>query len=139
MPKFSLVLIGLIACIALPGATSAMTMKDCGAAYQAARKAGTLGGASWTEFRKAQCLAETAETKPAPAAKGASPVETKDVAFPAAVDPKHAAESPGKARRLTCLAQYRANKPKGGNGSLKWQQKGGGYYSECNRRLKAAS
>jgi hypothetical protein len=37
---------------------------------------------------------------------------------------------------LTCLDQYRVNKTNGGNGGLKWIQKGGGYYSECNKRLK---
>ena len=33
----------------------------------------------------------------------------------------------------TCLDQYNANKA---NGGLNWIQKGGGYYSECNKRLK---
>ncbi len=36
----------------------------------------------------------------------------------------------------TCLAQYKANKAGNGNGGLKWIEKGGGYYSECNKRLK---
>ena len=36
----------------------------------------------------------------------------------------------------TCLDQYRANKASGGNGDLKWIEKGGGYYSQCNKRLK---
>jgi hypothetical protein len=35
----------------------------------------------------------------------------------------------------TCLDQYRANKAANTNAGLKWIQKGGGYYSECNRRL----
>jgi hypothetical protein len=35
----------------------------------------------------------------------------------------------------TCLDQYRADKASGGNGGLKWIEKGGGYYSECNKRL----
>jgi hypothetical protein len=39
---------------------------------------------------------------------------------------------------LTCLDQYHANKAGTGNGGLKWIQKGGGYYSECNKRLKGA-
>ena len=29
------------------------------------------------------------------------------------------------------------NKASNGNGGLKWIQKGGGYYSECNKRLKS--
>ena len=36
----------------------------------------------------------------------------------------------------TCLDQYNANKGTNGNGGLNWIQKGGGYYSECNKRLK---
>jgi hypothetical protein len=36
----------------------------------------------------------------------------------------------------TCLDQYRANKARGGNGDLKWIEKGGGYYSQCNKHLK---
>ena len=36
----------------------------------------------------------------------------------------------------TCLDQYKANKAGNGNGSLHWIQKGGGYYSECSKKLK---
>ena len=36
----------------------------------------------------------------------------------------------------TCLDQYNANKVASANGGLKWIEKGGGYYSECNKRLK---
>ena len=39
----------------------------------------------------------------------------------------------------TCLDQYHANKTSNGNGGLKWIQKGGGYYSECNKRLKGTA
>jgi len=35
----------------------------------------------------------------------------------------------------TCLDQYNANKADNGNGNLKWIEKGGGYYSQCNKRL----
>jgi len=45
-------------------------------------------------------------------------------------------ESAGKARMHTCLDQYKANKAADANGGLKWVQKGGGYYSECNKQLK---
>lgn len=55
--------------------------------------------------------------------------------FPSAVSPKYANETAGKARMHTCLDQYKANKIGVGNGALKWVQKGGGYYSECNKRL----
>jgi hypothetical protein len=56
--------------------------------------------------------------------------------FPQAVSPKYANESAGKARMHTCLDQYRANKADNGNAGLRWIAKGGGYYSECNERLK---
>lgn len=38
----------------------------------------------------------------------------------------------------TCLDQYKANQAAGrnGNGGLKWIEKGGGYYSQCNAQLK---
>lgn len=36
----------------------------------------------------------------------------------------------------TCLEQYYANKQNNTLGGLKWIQKGGGYYSLCNSRLK---
>jgi hypothetical protein len=42
----------------------------------------------------------------------------------------------GKARMHTCLDQYKANKATNANGGLKWIEKGGGYYSECNKQLK---
>jgi hypothetical protein len=56
--------------------------------------------------------------------------------FPSAVSPKYTNQSAGQARMHTCLDQYNANKATGGNGGLKWSEKGGGYYSECTSRLK---
>ncbi|AWN41720.1 hypothetical protein [Methylobacterium durans] len=78
----------------------------------------------------------TAAAKPAPAP--APPAATGQAVSPRAVDPKYASEPAGKARQHTCLDQYNANKTAGGsgNGGLNWIQKGGGYYSECNKRLK---
>ncbi|WP_409567444.1 hypothetical protein [Methylobacterium sp. J-092] len=40
----------------------------------------------------------------------------------------------------TCLDQYNANKAAAGganNGGMKWIEKGGGYYSVCNKGLKS--
>ena len=53
-----------------------------------------------------------------------------------AIAPAYANEKPGKARMKTCDDQYKANKATNANGGLKWIQKGGGYWSECNKRLK---
>jgi hypothetical protein len=39
----------------------------------------------------------------------------------------------------TCLDGYYANKEANTLKGLKWIQKGGGYYSVCNSRLKGTS
>ena len=89
---------------------------------------------------------KAAEAKPkkevketAPAAPAPAPAATGNAVFPSALDPKYAKESAGKARMHTCVDQYNANKTGNGNGGLKWIEKGGGYYSECNKRLKGAA
>ena len=129
----------------------ALTTQECSAKYQAAKAAGTLNGQKWNDFRKAQCGADAAaapaaapaapkevEAKPkkeaAPAAAPAAPAGP--AVFPTAVDPKYAKETAGKARMHTCVDQYNANKATNANGGMKWIQKGGGYYSECNKKLK---
>ena len=137
----------------------ALTRQECSAKYQAAKSAGTLNGQKWNDFRKAQCGADATpaaapaapppaaaapapaapkEAKQAPAAAPAPAAPSGPAVFPNAVDPKYAKESEGKQRMHTCVDQYNANKTTGGNGGLKWIQKGGGYYSECNKRLKGA-
>ncbi len=63
-------------------------------------------------------------------------VAPRGVVFPKGVDAKYASESAGKARMHTCLDQYYVNKKGNALGGLKWIQKGGGYYSLCNARLK---
>jgi hypothetical protein len=126
----------------------ALTVKECSAKYQAAKTAGTLSGQSWNEFRKTQCGA-TAAAAPAPATPSAPPAAAPatprtptaapaagNAVFPTAVSPKYSNESAGKARMHTCLDQYKANQATNANGGLKWTQKGGGYYSECNKHLK---
>jgi hypothetical protein len=77
--------------------------------------------------------APTARAKPRPST---APVAVGNAVFPSAVSAKYSSESAGKARFHTCLDQYRVNKANGGNGGLKWIEKGDGYYSECNKRLK---
>lgn len=151
---------GLLSMAAAPA--DALTMQECSAKYEAAKKAGTLGEQKWNDFRKAQCgsgataaSAAKSETqsdtkadapKTTEAAKAtipAKPDTTKQAAttsapavFPKAVDPKYAKETASKGRMKTCVDQYNANKATNANGGLKWIQKGGGYYSECNKALK---
>ena len=130
----------------------ALTMSECSAKYKAAQTAGTLNGQKWNDFRKAECAADTAatpaaastpkaaEAKPSAEAKPtAAPAPSGPAIFPTAVDAKYAKETAGKGRMQTCVDQYNANKTTGGNGGLKWIEKGGGYYSECNKKLKPAA
>src|SRR5262249_60855149 len=72
-----------------------------------------------------------------PAAATAAPKAAGAPVFPNAVSPKYSKESAGKARMHTCLDQYKANQATNANGGLKWIEKGGGYYSECNKQLKS--
>jgi hypothetical protein len=138
------------AALAAVSPAQALTTQECSAKYQAAKSAGTLGGQKWNDFRKAQCGADAtatpaaaapaAEAKPAAAPKtAAAPAAAGSAVFPTAVDPKYSKETAGKGRMHTCVDQYNANKANNGNGGMKWIQKGGGYYSECNKRLKGAA
>ena len=119
----------------------ALTTKECSAKYKAAKTAGTLSGETWNEFRKKECAGEgSAPDQKAATAKAAPPTAAaapSGAVFPNSVDPKYAKKSAGKARFYTCLDQYKANKASNSNGGLKWIQKGGGYYSQCNTALKS--
>ena len=137
----------------------ALTQQECSAKYQAAKTAGTLNGQKWNDFRKAECSAEAtpaaapaaaapaapaepkaAEAKPKKekaAAPAAAPVAVGNAVFPSAVDPKFASEKPHLARMHTCSAQWQANKAANTTGGMHWNPKGGGgFYPECNKRLK---
>ena len=131
----------ILAALALQGTSAqALTMAECSAKYKAAKTAGTLGSMKWNDFRKAQCGADAAAAPaPTPAAAPApapAPAATGNVVFPSGISSKYSSDSAGKARMLTCRDQYEANKASNGNGGLRWIQKGGGYYSECNKHLK---
>jgi hypothetical protein len=161
MRRFALLVGGMAVAYgaAFGAATSAqaLTMKECSAKYKEAQQAGTLGGMKWNEFRKAQCGANaaaapaaapaTAPAAPAPSraatrpaapagTTATAPAQTGNAVFPNAISPKYSSETAGKARMHTCLDQYNANKATNSNGGMNWIQKGGGYYSACNRHLK---
>lgn len=128
----------------------AVTLKECSALYQAAKKNGTLNGQDWRAFRASQCPAGPMDSPPdaavgqadavsepasqpasqAVAAGGALP------AFPTAIDPRYASEKPARARLHTCADAYHAAKKAGTLNGLRWIQKGGGFYSLCNKGLK---
>ena len=133
-------------------------LKTCNDEWNAMKANNTVGDKKYADFRK-ECLARSAAapsaqqpaapgataaapspTKPAPRGAappaGAAPSAGGEPVFPTAVSPKYSQESAGRARMHTCLDQYHENKATNGNGGLNWIQKGGGYYSECNKRLK---
>lgn len=141
-------LLGCATALSAPTA-HALTVKECHAKFKEAKAENTLNGQTFKAFKAANCdAATTAETTPTAANKPAEPaqeaakpaapaaVSASGATFPSAVDPQYSKLSAGKARMKTCLDQYHANKNSNANGSLKWIQKGGGYYSECNKRLK---
>ncbi len=149
------VVASVLAAFTYASPVTALTQKECSEKYQAAKTAGTLGAKSWNEFRKTECAANAPTTATEPATKPSATTEpkkttepTKEAApakpaatpstavFPTAVSPKYSSESAGRARMHTCRDQYNANKATNANGGLKWIEKGGGYYSECNKRLK---
>jgi hypothetical protein len=142
---FCIVMLAGVAALGGVPPAQALTMKECSAKYKAAQQAGTLQGMKWNDFRKAECGSNASETPAAAGVSGSStpiatsreaPSATGNAVFPTAVSPKYSSESPGKARMHTCLDQYHADKSNNTLGGLKWIEKGGGYYSECNKRLK---
>ncbi|RWF45066.1 MAG: hypothetical protein EOS46_22625 [Mesorhizobium sp.] len=130
---------------------SALTMKECGENYRTAKEGGTLNGMHWAAFRKEKCAtsaaesvsADTVETTPQPkketSAAVAPTVAPVGVTFPTTLAAEFKTEKPAKARMKTCLQGYHGNKEAGTLNGLRWIQKGGGYYSLCNARLKAES
>ena len=126
---------------------NALTRRECAAKYIAAQQAGTAKGVKLSDFRKAECGPDATAATPAapksetktentPTTSAPASAATGSAVFPTAIAPKYSSESAGKARMHTCLDQYNANKASNGNGGLNWIQKGGGYFRECNKRLK---
>jgi hypothetical protein len=116
---------------------------ECGsdatpAAAEKSDKAAKSGKSDASE--KAAKTDKDKSDKNAKSAKGSDEAKKGDASkavFPSAIASKYSKETPGKGRMHTCLDQYNANKEKNANGGLNWIQKGGGYYSECNKRLKS--
>ncbi|RWC29252.1 MAG: hypothetical protein EOS27_16500 [Mesorhizobium sp.] len=131
---------------AAPADGKGLSMAECSTKYQAAKTANTLKGMKWNDFRKTECGAGASDDDTVPAADEASYTKEpakpttaapKGVTFPSAISPKYASETPGKGRMHTCLDQYYALKDANALGGLKWIQKGGGFYSLCNAKLKS--
>ena len=108
---------------------------------------GSLGGKSWNEFRKADCTTDTHDEPdeldiaadagdPVEPAAVSSAIAPKGVKMPRAVSAKYTDLSAGKQRMKTCVDAYHSNKDAGTLNGLRWIQKGGGFYSICNSKLK---
>src|SRR3954464_13000958 len=107
---------------------NALTMAECSTKYNAAKDAGTLAGATWNQFRKAQCgtdAAATTDTKAATTkaaetkAAETKPAETK----PAKTTKAAAAATDSTAKGLTakeCSTKYQAAKAAGTLNGMKW-------------------
>ena len=162
--RSALLLAGALALIGLGTAARAedSPMKQCADKWQAAKTAGATGGLTYLQFSskcradlKAAPAAAAAPAAPAvpaaaapakPAAPSvaapakpaipAAPAAAGSAVLPGAINPSYSNLKPGDARRKTCSEQYEANKATGGNAGLKWTQRGGGYYSLCNAKLK---
>jgi hypothetical protein len=130
-------------------------LKTCNDEWNAMKANNTVGDKKYADFRK-ECLARTAAAPgeaptAAPAApatpkaaapraaapkSAAAPAAAGEAVFPSEVSSKYSTLPAGKARMQTCLDQYKANKDSNANGGLKWIEKGGGYWSECSKKLK---
>jgi hypothetical protein len=126
---------------AAPASAQQNRMKACNDEWNKMKADSTVGDKKYADFRK-ECLARTEAPAGTPTTTAtttpAKPSTTKSggAVFPSSVSSKYSNESAGKARMHTCLDQYNANKANDGNGGLNWIQKGGGYYSQCNSKLK---
>lgn len=146
MSKLTIVLLATVtSAFAFAGSANALTMKECSVKYKAAKADGSLKGMKWNDFRAKNCgavaaseetddpsVSEAIDEEPAKPSVSAP----KGVQFPSKIAAKYASEKAGKARMHTCVDAYHANKDANTLNGLKWIQKGGGYYSLCNAKLK---
>jgi len=112
-----------------PASAQQNIMKECGEKWQAAKAANKTGDLTWPQFLS-KCRAEAS-------AGAARPSAAPGLVFPRAIDAKYKDLPEGQQRLRTCTDQYNANKTRGsGNGGMQWIEKGGGYWSACNKALK---
>jgi hypothetical protein len=125
---------GLMLCAA-PASAQQSRMKACNDEWNKMKEDKTVGDKKYADFRK-ECLART-DAGDTGAKTATTTSKSGGAVFPSSVSSKYSSESAGKARMHTCLDQYNANKAGNGNAGLHWIQKGGGYYSQCNAKLKS--
>ena len=127
--------------LAISPALAETVMEQCGQQYQSAKAAGTLNGLTWGQYRtdcSARLKAEPASASAAPTdvpAAAAAPA-TVAPASVAAKAPLSAGRTAMLARERQCGAEWRSTKATlvVQTPGLKWPQ----YWSQCNKRLKAA-
>jgi hypothetical protein len=119
---------------AAPASAQQSRMKACNDEWNKMKEDKTVGDKKYADFRK-ECLART-DAGDTGAKTATTTSKSGGAVFPGSVSSKYSSESAGKARMHTCLDQYNANKSGNGNAGLHWIQKGGGYYSQCNAKLK---
>ena len=145
MTSLGMLIVSGMSLIALGAASSAetnttsapATYKECSAKYQAAKAEGSLGAQKWQDYKRRFCgIVARGPALPAARSEAARAEIINRVAFPATAHAPIAGETPGRARMRTCLEAYHANKKAGALFGLRWIEKGGGYYSMCNARLK---
>lgn len=156
-----LVAMGLGMAVSGEAFAQANVLKECGSRYQAKKAANELAGQSWQDFLK-DCRASLAEPAAAPAeaakpaAEPAKPAEAAAPApAPAAEAPKPAEAKPAEpakpveaakpaadtkaatqSRQKKCAAEWKQKKAEllKADKKITWPK----YWSECNKRLKAA-
>ncbi len=133
--------VSLLGALAFASPSAALSMKECSAKYKSAQADGSAKDMKWNDFRKAQCGADATAEPDVTLATGEEPEKptTKapsGVKFPTAISTKYSSETPGKGRMHTCVDAYHQNKDANSLNGLKWIQKGGGFYSLCNAKLK---
>jgi hypothetical protein len=133
-----LALLGLFVCAAAALPANAATMKECAAQWQQMKAAKTTGGKTYREFSK-ECMHGTAAAAPAATAKpAATAAAPSTMSKPKATTAGKKPVSPGREamyeRERACGQQWKEAKAAGKTGSMKWPQ----YWSECNKRMKAA-
>lgn len=137
----------------------ANVMKECGAEYQAAKAANTLNNQKWNDFLAACRTRKSADkaapatnvpaapttaaapatgaTAPAPAPGAAAPAPAPTSKASAAAKPASGGRAAMLERQKACGAEWKEKKAelRKADPGLKWPK----YWSECNKRLKAAA
>jgi hypothetical protein len=153
--KSKLFVLGLIALLAPAVSANAATMKECAAQWQQMKAAKTTGGKTYKEFSK-ECMsgssgssaatpAATTTPPPSTAAAPAAPTRPATASAPTSTTstststttekkPVSAGREAMYSRERECGKEWKEAKAAGKTGNMKWPQ----YWSECNKRLKAA-